>query len=126
MKATAYLYIHILLKAYHREDSPLPYVMLDPEGAERPLANLDVTRAVCKGLPCLLETNIPLLPPDMVHTSNNVMDMLLVEHTNKKILGESRTNHYISHPLSTAIDGDTSTFFESLTCKQLLLSWNTQ
>ena len=116
MKATAYLYI--LLKTW-QEDPSLPYINLESETDVQSLSKLDVSKAVCKGMPCLLETNIPLLPPDLVHSSDNVMDMLLVEHTNKKILGEARMHLYISHPLSAAVDGDISTFFESLTSKQL-------
>ncbi|THH31959.1 hypothetical protein EUX98_g2215 [Antrodiella citrinella] len=72
-----------------------------------------VTRAACRGISCLLETNIRLLPDGMVHASDDVSDILKQEETNLKTLGPDSISRYIGHPPSHAVDGDPSTFFES-------------
>jgi len=106
LRATRYLKF---LLGSAQGGSPLPYTSTD-----HPRVPEHITRAACKSIPCLLETNIHLLPDDdLIHTSESVDNILKLEETNLRTLSPDRISHYIAHPPSRAVDDDPLTFFES-------------
>ncbi|KAH7886036.1 hypothetical protein F5I97DRAFT_1877220 [Phlebopus sp. FC_14] len=92
---------------------PLGSAALDFVKTSRNLDQWSITRAACFGTPCLLETNIRLLPDDVVLECDTAADMLALEDRNMRLMGHDAIAHYIQHALSFAIDGDPSTAFGS-------------
>ncbi len=74
---------------------------------------MSVARAVCRGVPCLLETNILLLPRSRNRTSSSAKSILSIEKQNRETVGSEGVGHYISYPPPQAVDGHPETFFES-------------
>ncbi|KAH8099831.1 hypothetical protein BXZ70DRAFT_1008810 [Cristinia sonorae] len=109
LRATEFL--QSLLRRTNTGNSTAPYVSLNTSEVSALQA---VSRAPCKGVPCLLETNIALLPEDIVHTSDEASDILKVEAHNLNTLGLNGVAHYTNHPPSSAVDRDVISFFESL------------
>ncbi|KAI0081076.1 hypothetical protein K474DRAFT_1588390 [Panus rudis PR-1116 ss-1] len=111
---------HILRAAEYLE-SVIPSLMKSRStGGKLPYVNLDETinvppiRAACRVVACMLETNIPLLPNDTVHTASSIKEILSIEKRNVDLIGESSMENYLGHPPSFAVDGDRDTFFQSL------------
>jgi len=90
---------------------PLPFVTSHPALDE----NDDiVSRAPCIGRPCILETNISLLPPLTVNTEvPHASRMLDLAKQRAVHIGNDAISHYLAHPPSQAVDGRAETFFQS-------------
>jgi len=71
------------------------------------------TRAACRGATCVLETNIRLLPDTILHSSDNVQNILSLEARNLEILGDEGKQHYEAYPPSNAVDTRPDTAFQS-------------
>ena len=85
-------------------------------------ALLDTTaRTPCVGVPCLLETNIRILPALGEDAITSAEDMLSAEDRRMKALGEPRKQHYISYAPSRAVDGRRDTAFCSMESTFFLL-----
>ncbi|KAH7910439.1 hypothetical protein BJ138DRAFT_1173146 [Hygrophoropsis aurantiaca] len=69
-------------------------------------------RSPCLGIPCLLETNIPLIMKKDNHTVSSAEDMLSQEARSLQLIG-ARKEHYYRYPPSHAVDGCPDTVFRS-------------
>lgn len=74
---------------------------------------MDIFRAACLGSPCVLETNVRLLPPELPYEASRAQDMLTLESRGRAALGTTGEAHYVEHPPSAAVDGDIITAFRS-------------
>lgn len=83
----------------------LPYIVL-----QSPIP-LSVTRAPCRGTPCLLETSIHLLPEAVTFVASAAEEILQVQESNRESLGVEKTMHYLNFPPSHAVDGKSNTAF---------------
>ncbi len=72
-----------------------------------------ITRASCRLSSCIVETNIALLPTNLRRSVDKAASMLILERTNRELLGEKRASWYTMHPLSSAVDGLPNTSFRS-------------
>ncbi|KAK0466356.1 uncharacterized protein EV420DRAFT_1261735 [Desarmillaria tabescens] len=74
------------------------------------LPRTSVSRTSCRGLPCVLETSIRLLPEIVDVSSADVFT-----REDSSLLLEEDTKHYLLYPLSHAVDTRADTAFRSLT-----------
>lgn len=86
-----------------------PYVSL-PTPAE---PEMTVSRAVCFDDPCVLETNIRLLP-DMRESTASASEVITHTARRFKALGVEAAERYLQFSPSFAVDGDPATKFQSL------------
>ncbi|KAK0208913.1 hypothetical protein DFS33DRAFT_1306372 [Desarmillaria ectypa] len=84
----------------------IPYIQYSTPDMQR----TPVSRTPCRGLPCVLETSIRLLP-EAVDTSA----VGIFTREDSGVLLEENTKHYLLHPLSHAVDTRADTAFRSLT-----------
>ena len=62
-------------------------------------------------MPCVLSTNIALLPGNITHAAQSTTEMLGLETSNLALLGPTLQAHYVAHPPSAAVDGQAGTAF---------------
>lgn len=99
----------MMIERYSNPGITYPYVSFEKDNSA---ANIP-TRAVCRGSPCLIETNIKLLPEDILHTSNDMKDLTTLQTRNRALLGEHNVQRYLEHGPSHMVDGRTNTSFQS-------------
>ncbi|KZT27705.1 hypothetical protein NEOLEDRAFT_1130788 [Neolentinus lepideus HHB14362 ss-1] len=92
-------------------DRRIPYISV----AKSPIASStsSVTKAACAVVTCILETNIRLLLSQSLHTVDSAQAMLSIEEKNVELIGVDGKEHYLSHPPSSAVDGQPHTSFVS-------------
>ncbi|KAK0199020.1 hypothetical protein F5146DRAFT_920864 [Armillaria mellea] len=84
----------------------IPYIQYNTPDLPRTL----VSRTPCRGLPCVLETSIRLLPESVEAPAAGIF-----AREDNSVLFEEDTNHYLLYPLSHAVDSRADTAFRSLT-----------
>ncbi|KAF7966217.1 hypothetical protein HWV62_39479 [Athelia sp. TMB] len=70
-----------------------------------------IAHAACLGVPCVLSTNIALLPGNITRAAQSATEMLALETSNLALLGPALQAHYVAHPPSAAVDGQAGTAF---------------
>lgn len=106
-------YLDTLLSAFRASDmshqSRLPFIEVD---AVAPTGHT-IFQAPCLGASCLLQTNIPLLLPNLKAGSHSADDIFMQELRSIQSLGQDAVDHYLRFPPSQAVDGRPDTAFRS-------------
>jgi hypothetical protein len=72
-----------------------------------------VSRAACRGRPCVLETNIRLLPHEPLQIMESAADVIQLEKYNTEMMGKAAVDHYIQSPPSLIVDGSSRKAFRT-------------